>query len=71
MTPLDLLWLFIILSSLQPMFQQRILTARRAHALRALEKRRGTREHSGTTGNNAGRAAARPDWLPRGWPESR
>jgi ClpP class serine protease len=42
-TPLDLLWLFIILSSLQPMFQQRILTARRAHALRALEKRRGTR----------------------------
>jgi ClpP class serine protease len=43
MTPLDLLWLFIILSSLQPMVQQHILAARRAHALRALEKQRSSR----------------------------
>jgi ClpP class serine protease len=43
MTPLDLLWLFFILSSLQPLFQQRYLAAQRAHALRALEKQRGSR----------------------------
>jgi ClpP class serine protease len=42
-TPLDLLWLFFILSSLQPALQQRILTAQRARALRALEKREGSR----------------------------
>ena len=39
MNPLDLLWVFFILSSLQPMVQQRILTAQRARALRQLEKR--------------------------------
>jgi len=43
MTPLDLLWLFFILSSLQPLVQQRILTMQRARALRALEKREGSR----------------------------
>jgi ClpP class serine protease len=39
MSLLDLLWLFLILSSLQPLVQTRILKAQRAHALRALEKR--------------------------------
>jgi ClpP class serine protease len=43
MTPLDLLWLFFILSSLQPMLQQRYLASQRIHALRALEKQRGSR----------------------------
>jgi ClpP class serine protease len=38
-TPFDLLWLFFVLSSLQPMLQQRMLAYQRAHALRALEKR--------------------------------
>jgi len=42
-TPLDLLWLFLILSSLQPMLQQRILAGQRARALRRLEKHRGSR----------------------------
>jgi hypothetical protein len=42
-TPLDLLWLFLIFSSLQPLIQQRILAARRTHALRTLERRRGSR----------------------------
>jgi ClpP class serine protease len=37
--PLDLLWIFFILSSLQPMLQQRLLAAQRARALRQLEKR--------------------------------
>lgn len=43
MSPLDLLWLFFILSSLQPLVQQQILTMRRAQALRALERRNGSR----------------------------
>ena len=43
MTPLDLLWLFLILSSLQPLMQQRVLAARRTHAMHTLEKRRGSR----------------------------
>jgi len=43
MTPLDVLWLFFILSSLQPALQQRALAVQRARALRALEKREGTR----------------------------
>jgi ClpP class serine protease len=43
MSPLDLFWFFFVLSSLQPMLQQRVLTTRRAHALRALERRRGSR----------------------------
>jgi ClpP class serine protease len=42
-SPLDLLWLFVILSSLQPLFQQRVLAARRVHVLRSLEKRRRSR----------------------------
>jgi ClpP class serine protease len=42
-TPLDLIWIFLIVSSLQPVLQQRVLAARRAHELRALEKRRGSR----------------------------
>jgi ClpP class serine protease len=42
-TPLDLLWLFFIISSLQPLFQQRVLASRRLHTLRTLEKRRGGR----------------------------
>jgi ClpP class serine protease len=40
---LDLLWLFFIFSSLQPMLAQRYLTVQRARALRALEKRNGSR----------------------------
>ena len=34
MTPLDVLWLFLILSSLQPALAQRLLMLRRAQALR-------------------------------------
>jgi ClpP class serine protease len=41
--PLDLLWIFFILSSLQPAVQQRVLTAQRARALRSLEKAQGSR----------------------------
>jgi ClpP class serine protease len=37
--PLDILWLFFILSSLQPMLQQRMLAFQRTMALRAIEKR--------------------------------
>ncbi len=36
MTPLDFLWLFFLLSSLQPLFQQKVLAAQRASALRSL-----------------------------------
>lgn len=43
MTPLDLLWLFVMVSSLQPLLQQKVLAAQRAAALRALEKRHGSR----------------------------
>jgi ClpP class serine protease len=43
MTPFGLLWLFFIISSLQPLFQQRLLTHQRVRALRALEKRNGSR----------------------------
>ncbi|MDQ1716540.1 MAG: hypothetical protein QOE71_3632 [Pseudonocardiales bacterium] len=43
MTPFDLLWLFFVLSSLQPLFQQRYLASQRTHALRLLEKQRGSR----------------------------
>jgi ClpP class serine protease len=39
MSPLDLLWLFFIFSSLQPMIQQRYLAYQRSAALRSLEKR--------------------------------
>jgi ClpP class serine protease len=43
MTPFDLLWFFLILSSLQPIFRQRLLEARRLRAFRTLEQRRGSR----------------------------
>ncbi len=43
MTPLDLLWLFFIASSLQPLLQQRLLAMQRAQAIRSLEKRNGSR----------------------------
>jgi ClpP class serine protease len=43
MSPLDLLWLFLILSSLQPVIQQRILAMRRIRALHTLERRRNSR----------------------------
>jgi ClpP class serine protease len=39
----DLFWLFFILSSLQPLVAQRYLTARRAAALRALERKHKSR----------------------------
>jgi ClpP class serine protease len=42
-TVFDILWLFIILSSLQPLLQQRVLAFQRAQALRAIEKRNGSR----------------------------
>jgi ClpP class serine protease len=38
-SPLDILWLFFVLSSLQPMLQQRFLAYQRTMALRAIEKR--------------------------------
>jgi ClpP class serine protease len=43
MTPLDLLWLYFVLSTLQPLLQQRILASRRLHVLRKLEKEDGSR----------------------------
>ncbi|HEY4408327.1 MAG TPA: ATP-dependent Clp protease proteolytic subunit [Acidimicrobiia bacterium] len=39
MSPLDILWLFFVLSSLQPVLQQRWLAYQRTLALRAIEKR--------------------------------
>jgi ClpP class serine protease len=39
MTPFDILWLFFVLSSLQPVLQQRFLAYQRTSALRVLEKR--------------------------------
>lgn len=40
---MDLIWLFFLLSSLQPMLAQRWLVAQRVQALRALEKKNGSR----------------------------
>lgn len=42
-SPVDLLWFFLILSSLQPMLAQRYLAVQRLRALHALEKREGSR----------------------------
>jgi ClpP class serine protease len=42
-SPLDLLWLFFIISSLQPLIRQRWLEAMRVRAFRSLEHRRGSR----------------------------
>ncbi|HEY7138452.1 MAG TPA: ATP-dependent Clp protease proteolytic subunit [Acidimicrobiia bacterium] len=39
MTPIDLLWLFFLLASLQPAVTQRLLTLQRARAMRAMERR--------------------------------
>lgn len=39
MSPLDLLWIFFILASLQPWLSERLLTTQRARALRSLERR--------------------------------
>jgi ClpP class serine protease len=41
--PFDLIWIFFLLSSLQPVLQQRVLTFQRAQALQALQKRNGSR----------------------------
>src|SRR3954453_14817590 len=43
MGPLDILWISFLLSSLQPVLQQRMLTAQRTRALRTLEKRNKSR----------------------------
>src|SRR3954464_5711526 len=43
MSPFDILFLFFLLSSLQPVLQQRVLAAQRARAIRTLEKRNGSR----------------------------
>jgi hypothetical protein len=43
MTPIDLLWLFIIFSSLQPVFRQRLLETRRMWLFRRLEEERQSR----------------------------
>src|SRR3981189_182272 len=43
MSPLDLLWLFFILSSLQPVLQRRWLDYMRGRAFHSLEKRRESR----------------------------
>lgn len=40
---IELLWLFLIISSLQPVIHQRVLAARRSHAIRALERRNSSR----------------------------
>lgn len=41
--PINLIWFFFLLSSLQPIIQQRMLLMSRVRAIRSLEKRRGTR----------------------------
>jgi ClpP class serine protease len=43
MNPFDIIWIFFLLSSLQPALQQKMLMAQRARALRALEKKNGSR----------------------------
>src|SRR5881628_2087800 len=43
MSPLDLLWLFFILSSLRPILQRRWLESMRGRAFTSLEKRRESR----------------------------
>ena len=40
---LDIIWLIFIISSLQPIIQQRVLMAQRVRAIRSLEKRRNSR----------------------------
>ena len=43
MDPLSLLWLFLILSSLQPLLQRRLLEAQRLRLLGQLQRERGSR----------------------------
>ncbi|HEX3429040.1 MAG TPA: ATP-dependent Clp protease proteolytic subunit, partial [Candidatus Limnocylindrales bacterium] len=43
MSLIDLLWIFLILSSLQPVIRQRVLEAQRVRAFRRLEIERGSR----------------------------
>src|SRR6185503_16814829 len=43
MSPIDLLWLFIIITSLQPVFRQRLLQARRMWLFRRFEEQRKSR----------------------------
>jgi len=43
MTAMDFLWLFLILSAIQPMIQQRLLDFRRAAMMAKLQKDRGSR----------------------------
>lgn len=43
MSFLDLFWIFIVLSSLQPVLQRRLVASRRLATIRSLEQQRGTR----------------------------
>ena len=43
MTPGDLLWLFFMLSALQPVLRQRFLEASRARLIARIERQRGSR----------------------------
>jgi ClpP class serine protease len=43
MTPADLLWLFLMLSALQPMLKQRLLEASRARCIDRIQRERGSR----------------------------
>lgn len=43
MSPLDLLWAFLIISSLQPVVRQRWLEAQRLRSFRQLEEKRQSR----------------------------
>ncbi len=43
MSPFELIWIFIILSSLQPVLQRKWQESQRLHAFRSLEKRRHSR----------------------------
>ncbi len=43
MSPLDLLWVFFVITSLQPMLAQRMLEARRLRAFKQLEGERRSR----------------------------
>ena len=45
MSPIDLLWLFIIFTSLQPVFRQRLLEAQRMWLFRRFEAQRKSRSH--------------------------
>ncbi|WP_445188609.1 hypothetical protein ACTXG6_16080 [Pseudonocardia sp. Cha107L01] len=63
MGPLDLLWLFFIFSTFQPLVQQKALAYQRGYALRQLEKRDGSRVITGDP--SAGRVRPFRDSLRR------